>query len=153
MHRYLKGKKSIVLPICLSISSVSYFLIKYLACASKIELYYIFFVIGGINIGAPYNLISSCITADIGKNPKLVNNSSAVSTITSIIEGSGSFGAALVMIVIPYLKNYLFYLFSFLVLASAIVFAPLSYKEYKEFRNTHSNQIPFKDLEIHHIQN
>jgi hypothetical protein len=53
-----------------------------------------------------------------------------VSTITSIIEGSGSFGAAVIMIIIPYVKDYLFYLFSGLVFISAIVFIPLAYKDY-----------------------
>lgn len=128
--KVFRGKKSIVLPFCLTLCSLSYFLVRFLADAQHLYLYYVFLILAGINIGAPYNLISSCITADIGKDPSLVNNKGGVSTITSIIEGTGSFGAALIMIVIPYLQDQLFYLFSGMVLVSAVVFVPLAYQDY-----------------------
>lgn len=128
--KLFRGKKSLVLPFCLILSSISYFLIKFTADSEHLQLYYIYLVIGGINIGAPYNLISSCITADIGKDSRLANNRSAVSTITSIIEGTGSFGAAVVMVVIPMVQDQIFYLFSGMVLASAVVFMPLAWQDY-----------------------
>jgi len=99
LDRVFKSHKSIVLPPCLLVCSISYFLIPRF---NYVESYYILLIVSGLMIGPPYNLISSCITADLGKTSNL--NRNAVSTVTSIIEGSGSMGAALTMILIPYIS-------------------------------------------------
>ena len=57
------------------------------------ELYYILVPILGFFIGGVANLIPSLIASDLGKNPEL--NEGAVSTITGILDGTGSFGAAI----------------------------------------------------------
>ena len=74
-----------------------------------------------------------------------MNDKSAVSTITSIIEGSGSFGAAIVMIIIPFIQKELFYFFSSIVLISAIVFIPLAYKDYLELKTGNQQEIRLLD--------
>lgn len=51
--------------------------------------------IAGIFVGGPANLISSAISADLGKEPALKGDSDALSSVTGIIDGTGSVGAAL----------------------------------------------------------
>lgn len=65
---------------------------------SVFELYYILVPILGFCIGGVANLIPSLICADLGSNPDL--NEGAVSTITGIIDGTGSLGAAIGQFVI-----------------------------------------------------
>jgi len=57
------------------------------------DLYFLLVPIVGFFIGGAANLIPSLIAADLGSNPDL--NQGAVSTITGIIDGTGSFGAAI----------------------------------------------------------
>ena len=49
----------------------------------------------GFMIGGPANTISTAITADLGKHEKIMGNSEALSTVTGIIDGTGSVGAAI----------------------------------------------------------
>lgn len=48
----------------------------------------------GFFIGGPANLISSAISADLGRSPEVAGNAEAISTVTGILDGTGSVGAA-----------------------------------------------------------
>jgi sugar phosphate permease len=56
-------------------------------------------------IGGPSGLITGCISADLGNDPTLKGNARAMSTVTGIIDGTGSVGAALVQYLVGYLKT------------------------------------------------
>ena len=71
---------------------------------SVFVLYYLLVPILGFFIGGVANLIPSLIASDLGKNPAL--NEGAVSTITGILDGTGSFGAAIGQFVIGLLAEY-----------------------------------------------
>ncbi|XP_031560576.1 sugar phosphate exchanger 3-like [Actinia tenebrosa] len=60
----------------------------------------------GFMIGGPANLISSAISADLGRQPSLRGNSEALATVTGIVDGTGSVGAAIGQILIPIINNY-----------------------------------------------
>uniref|UniRef100_A0A673H247 Sugar phosphate exchanger 3 n=1 Tax=Sinocyclocheilus rhinocerous TaxID=307959 RepID=A0A673H247_9TELE len=45
-------------------------------------------------IGGPSNMISSAISADLGRQEALQNSQEALATVTGIVDGTGSFGAA-----------------------------------------------------------
>ncbi|CAL8068467.1 unnamed protein product [Calicophoron daubneyi] len=49
----------------------------------------------GLFVNGPYALISTAITADLGTHPSLQSDARALSTVTGIIDGTGSAGAAL----------------------------------------------------------
>jgi len=49
----------------------------------------------GIVVNGPYTLISSAVCSDLGSHPSLKGNPLAMSTVTGIIDGFGSVGAAL----------------------------------------------------------
>lgn len=70
----------------------------------------------GVLIGGPANMISAAITADLGRQEILADNDQALSTVTGIVDGTGSFGAAIGQVFIPVIQNaggwqFVFYLF------------------------------------------
>ncbi|KAK3242524.1 hypothetical protein CYMTET_47798 [Cymbomonas tetramitiformis] len=48
----------------------------------------------GILVNGPYALITTAVSADLGQHESLRGNAKALSTVTAIIDGTGSFGAA-----------------------------------------------------------
>nr|AKN21658.1 slc37a-2 [Schmidtea mediterranea] len=65
----------------------------------------IYLTITGIVIGGPATLISSAISADLGSEPLLSGNAAALSTVTGIIDGTGSVGAAIGQVCVPLIQN------------------------------------------------
>ncbi|CEG44428.1 sugar phosphate [Plasmopara halstedii] len=59
----------------------------------------------GFMLGGPANLISTAISADLGTHESIKGNAEALSTVTGIIDGTGSIGAALVQYLVGYLAN------------------------------------------------
>jgi OPA family glycerol-3-phosphate transporter-like MFS transporter 3 len=49
----------------------------------------------GFFIGGPANLISGAISTDLGRSPTIAGNAKALSTVTGVVDGTGSVGAAL----------------------------------------------------------
>lgn len=49
----------------------------------------------GTVIGGVASLISTAVSADLGRQPQLSNSREALSTVTGIIDGTGSAGAAI----------------------------------------------------------
>lgn len=59
--------------------------------------------ITGMLVNGPYALITTAVSADLGTHSSLRGNSRALATVTAIIDGTGSVGAALG----PYLTGYI----------------------------------------------
>lgn len=78
--------------------------------------------ITGALIGGPANMISAAITADLGRQEVLAASDQALSTVTGIVDGTGSFGAAIGQILIPIIEKawtdwrFIFYFFIIMVL-------------------------------------
>ena len=49
----------------------------------------------GMFVNAPYALITTAVSADLGTHSSLKGNSKALATVTAIIDGTGSVGAAI----------------------------------------------------------
>lgn len=49
----------------------------------------------GFFVNGPYALITCAVSADLGQHPSLKGNAKALATVTAIIDGTGSMGAAL----------------------------------------------------------
>jgi len=77
--------------------------------------------ITGTFIGGPANMISAAITADLGRQDILAANHQALSTVTGIVDGTGSFGAAIGQVLIPVIQKawedwrFVFYFFIIMV--------------------------------------
>lgn len=57
----------------------------------------------GILVNGPYALITTSVSAELGQHSSLEGNSKALATVTAIIDGTGSLGAA----VGPFLAGFL----------------------------------------------
>lgn len=49
----------------------------------------------GLFVNGPYSLITTSVSAELGQHKSLEGNAKALATVTSIIDGTGSIGAAL----------------------------------------------------------
>lgn len=54
-----------------------------------------FMMLAGLFVNGPYALITTAVSADLGTHSSLKGNSRALATVTSIIDGTGSVGAAI----------------------------------------------------------
>ncbi|KAA8539801.1 hypothetical protein F0562_026493 [Nyssa sinensis] len=54
-----------------------------------------FMLITGMLVNGPYALITTAVSADLGTHSSLKGNSRALATVTAIIDGTGSIGAAI----------------------------------------------------------
>jgi len=70
-----------------------------LSYASNVTL----LMLTGVFVNGPYALITTAVSADLGTHESLKGNASALATVTAIIDGTGSLGAA----VGPMLTGYL----------------------------------------------
>lgn len=52
-------------------------------------------LIAGMFVNGPYALITTAVSADLGTHSSLKGNSRALATVTAIIDGTGSIGAAI----------------------------------------------------------
>lgn len=50
--------------------------------------------VAGVFVNGPYALITTAVSADLGTHSSLSGNSRALATVTAIIDGTGSIGAA-----------------------------------------------------------
>uniref|UniRef100_A0A6Q2XJ56 Major facilitator superfamily (MFS) profile domain-containing protein n=1 Tax=Esox lucius TaxID=8010 RepID=A0A6Q2XJ56_ESOLU len=65
-----------------------------LLAAPTVSLMCMLVVCGGL-VNGPYALITTAVSADLGTHKSLKGNSRALSTVTAIIDGTGSVGAAI----------------------------------------------------------
>ncbi|VDP70158.1 unnamed protein product [Echinostoma caproni] len=87
-------RRSVTCSIMLLLAAPSLLMYQQLASAtSSISLALLFFC--GALVNGPYALITTAVAADLGTQPSLSTRTRALATITAIIDGTGSFGAAL----------------------------------------------------------
>ncbi len=83
--------------------------------------------ITGAFIGGPANMISAAITADLGRQEVLAASDQALSTVTGIVDGTGSFGAAIGQVLIPVIQKsfddwkFVFYFFILMVMNTEVL--------------------------------
>ena len=103
----------------------------------KVILNTIIFFIGFL-VGGVASILSSICVADLGKLDALRNNEKALSTVAGIIDGSGSFGAAVGQVIIGFCKGLswkaVFLSFAVVVLLSVLPLIRVLRREIKEIR-------------------
>ncbi|XP_020595213.1 putative glycerol-3-phosphate transporter 1, partial [Phalaenopsis equestris] len=62
-------------------------------------------IITGLFVNGPYALITTAVSADLGTHGSLKGNSRALATVTGIIDGTGSMGAAIGPLLTGYLST------------------------------------------------
>jgi len=93
----------------------------------------------GMFVSTPYNLITCVATIDLGRHPMLRGNTKAVSTVTGIIDGCGSVGAATQGLLVGAVStllgwNWTFYVLSAVSLLSGAMMLPPARTELWERR-------------------
>ncbi|KAF2893857.1 hypothetical protein ILUMI_12320 [Ignelater luminosus] len=63
-------------------------------------------VIVGILVNGPYALITTAVSAELGTHSSLGDNSKALATVTAIIDGTGSIGAAVGPLLAGFVSSY-----------------------------------------------
>lgn len=89
----------------------------------------------GMMVGSTCNIISSAISADLGQSLSHGGNEDVMATVTGIIDGTGSVGAALGQLLIGWVSlyswDYVFYIFIGSVFIAALMLSPIVFREMK----------------------
>jgi MFS family permease len=98
----------------------------------------------GILVNGPYTLISGVVAADLGSHPSLKGNPKAMSTVTGIIDGAGSVGAALQGVVIGLAGQKIgwtnvFYLLEGFCFLAAMCLMRILFREVEDWRRNRRN--------------
>eukprot|EP00850_Spirogloea_muscicola_P001918 SM000007S20878 [mRNA] locus=s7:701121:703294:+ [translate_table: standard] len=97
-------------------------------------------MLAGVLVNGPYALITTAVSADLGTHPSIKSSSRALATVTAIIDGTGSIGAALGPLLTGFLselggddawKN-VFYMLMLAALAAALFLTKLVVVEVRE---------------------
>ncbi|KAK8602080.1 hypothetical protein V6N13_058260 [Hibiscus sabdariffa] len=80
--------------------------------------------LSGLLVNGPYSLITTAVAADLGTQDLIKGNSRALATVTSIIDGTGSVGAALGPLLAGYLSttgwNSVFFMLTFAIFLASL---------------------------------
>ncbi|XP_062373987.1 sugar phosphate exchanger 3 [Sardina pilchardus] len=103
----------------------------------------------GFFIGGPSNMISSAIAADLGRQDALQGSQEALATVTGIVDGTGSIGAAAGQYLVSLIESKLnwmcvFYFFVIMTGCSVLFIVPLIVGELRSMcrdRQTQANQL------------
>uniref|UniRef100_A0A8C6UWD3 Sugar phosphate exchanger 3 n=1 Tax=Neogobius melanostomus TaxID=47308 RepID=A0A8C6UWD3_9GOBI len=90
--------------------------------------------ITGFFTGGPSNMISSAISADLGRQDALRGSQEALATVTGIVDGTGSIGAAVGQYLVSLIESKLgwmcvFYFFIVMTGGSIVFISPLIFRE------------------------
>ncbi|XP_077981346.1 sugar phosphate exchanger 3-like [Glandiceps talaboti] len=90
--------------------------------------------VAGFFVGGVANLISAAVAADLGRQDQIRGSKEALATVTGIIDGTGSMGAALGQVLVPLIQEYLswqwvFYLFLLMTFLTILCILPLFIKD------------------------
>ncbi|KAK7492866.1 hypothetical protein BaRGS_00015813 [Batillaria attramentaria] len=130
-------KRGIVVVPMLILAVPMLFIYGLAGIAGRVVINCVMLTFVGLMIGGVANLISAAISADLGRQKQLQGNSEALSTVTGIVDGTGSLGAALGQVAVPYLQvsygwRSVFYLFMVTTFLTAVCIAPVCVQELRD---------------------
>ncbi|XP_010634787.1 glucose-6-phosphate exchanger SLC37A1 [Fukomys damarensis] len=106
-------------------------------------------LLSGALVSGPYALITTAVSADLGTHKSLKGNSHALSTVTAIIDGTGSVGAALGPLLAGLLSpsgwSNVFYMLMFADACALLFLVRLIHKELSCPGPAAGNQAPLKE--------
>ncbi|KAF4660562.1 hypothetical protein FOL47_007090 [Perkinsus chesapeaki] len=128
VDKFAKGRKSIVITVFLVLAIIPTLALS-MKYESVIPITIIIFV-AGLLVGGPANLISAAVCADLGSQAE----SDVTASVSGLVDGVASIGAALTQLAIPLLTNgtswlWLFVAFTGMLLLAALLLLPVVKKE------------------------
>nr|XP_005004984.2 glucose-6-phosphate exchanger SLC37A2 isoform X2 [Cavia porcellus] len=107
-------------------------------------------IICGALVNGPYALITTAVSADLGTHQSLRGNAKALSTVTAIIDGTGSIGAALgpllAGLISPTGWNNVFYMLIAADILACLLLCRLVYKEILAWKAALSRVPGYKEI-------
>ncbi|XP_036049781.1 glucose-6-phosphate exchanger SLC37A2 [Onychomys torridus] len=107
-------------------------------------------IICGVLVNGPYALITTAVSADLGTHESLKGNAKALSTVTAIIDGTGSIGAALgpllAGLISPTGWNNVFYMLISADILACLLLCRLVYKEILAWKMSRSRSSGYKQI-------
>ncbi|XP_025854572.2 glucose-6-phosphate exchanger SLC37A2 isoform X1 [Vulpes vulpes] len=107
-------------------------------------------IICGALVNGPYALITTAVSADLGTHQSLKGNAKALSTVTAIIDGTGSIGAALgpllAGLISPTGWNNVFYMLISADILACLLLCRLVYKEILAWKSFLSRDRGYKEI-------
>ncbi|XP_067827162.1 glucose-6-phosphate exchanger SLC37A2 [Heptranchias perlo] len=102
----------------------------------------------GALVNGPYALITTAVAADLGTHKCLQGNAKALSTVTAIIDGTGSIGAAVGPLLAGLLTNWnnVFYMLIASDILACLLLSRLVYKEIRGWCGYPTRQRGFKEI-------
>ncbi|VDD96537.1 unnamed protein product [Enterobius vermicularis] len=138
-------------PIVVAMLAISMgALFAYAKSPKDIVINSLLMAVTGFFIGGPANLVSAAISADLGKAEEIRGSAEALSTVTGIVDGTGSIGASVGQILLPVIQNSagwssVFYMFILMIFLTVICLLPLMFKEIRSRRRIHYEALPEDD--------
>ncbi|KRY37795.1 Sugar phosphate exchanger 3 [Trichinella spiralis] len=131
----LIGKRTPVICAQLVLATVALF--AYTKSPNDMIINALLMGVAGFFCSGPGNLISAAVSADLGRQKEVANNAQAMSTVTGIVDGTGSVGAAIGQLAIPHLQanlgwNSVFYLFICMTAVTVLCLLQLCIKECRQ---------------------
>uniref|UniRef100_H2ZE54 Major facilitator superfamily (MFS) profile domain-containing protein n=1 Tax=Ciona savignyi TaxID=51511 RepID=H2ZE54_CIOSA len=88
----------------------------------------------GVFIGGAANIISSAVTADLGKQPAVGNDVDGLATVAGIVDGTSSIGAALGQYLVAVVQtnlgwDWVFYSFIIMLVLTQLCLIPMIIKD------------------------
>ncbi|XP_035807299.2 sugar phosphate exchanger 3 [Amphiprion ocellaris] len=126
------GKRAPVLALSLALAMGA--LVGYSRSPNDQVINAVLLATTGFFIGGPSNMISSAISADLGRQEALRGSKEALATVTGIVDGTGSIGAAAGQYLVSLIESKLgwmsvFYFFIVMTGGSIVFITPLLLKE------------------------
>ncbi|XP_054939058.1 glucose-6-phosphate exchanger SLC37A2 isoform X3 [Physeter macrocephalus] len=125
--------------VMLILAAPMMFLYNYVG-QSGISISIVMLLICGALVNGPYALITTAVSADLGTHKSLKGNAKALSTVTAIIDGTGSIGAALgpllAGLISPTGWNNVFYMLISADILACLLLCRLVYKEILAWRSS-----------------
>nr|CAB3266253.1 sugar phosphate exchanger 2 [Phallusia mammillata] len=142
------GGRAITCGLMLIIGAVMMFLFHvYGSVSATVNITLL--IITGAFVNGPYALITTAVSADLGTHQVLQGNAKALSTVTAIIDGTGSIGAAigpfLTGLILPTGWRNVFYMLIASNLLAVVLLLRLITKEFLEYFGNSAMKSPLSD--------
>ncbi|XP_004629192.1 sugar phosphate exchanger 3 [Octodon degus] len=125
-------KRAPVLALSLLLAVGS--LVEYSRSPNNKSINALLMTVTGFFIGGPSNMISSAISADLGRQELIQGSSEALATVTGIVDGTGSIGAAVGQYLVSLIQDnlgwmWVFYFFILMTSCTIVFISPLIVRE------------------------
>eukprot|EP00257_Ricinus_communis_P023042 XP_015582925.1 putative glycerol-3-phosphate transporter 5 isoform X1 [Ricinus communis] len=100
----LIGARAVTSTVFLSLSIPALIIYRVYGSVSMVTNIVLMFL-SGLLVNGPYSLITTAVAADLGTQDAIKGNSRALATVTAIIDGTGSAGAALGPLLAGYIST------------------------------------------------